>query len=181
MGEDVDGAVAAARFMNEFGAEAADGLAGGDVFFSDLGGLRIGEGARADAGAASSSARSRSSAQRRLTAVGRVASSSGMGAVDGGVARIAPGGERHAIGAGHADQRRAAHRHRADRCSGVFAGRERSRLEAMRQRGLIDDMDPPPVGVEPDRSVVATVNSHAVRFLLASKRRAWMRSPFAPC
>ena len=81
------------------------------------------------------------SAQRRLTAVGRVAPSVATAAREARVARILAQRQRHAVGRGHADQRRAAHDHVADRGGGILDRAQRAQFERERQPRLVDDRD----------------------------------------
>jgi hypothetical protein len=67
--------------------------------------------------------------------------------------------QRHTIGGCHADQRRAAHLHLADRMFRIAHVFKAHRDKLMRQPGLVDDLDCA-VGSRPDSAVRNTVNFH---------------------
>jgi hypothetical protein len=73
-------------------------------------------------------------------------------------------GEAHAIGRGRADQGCAAYLHHLYGAGGVFKRFQRDDLELVRQPGLVDDVDPPAVRVQPDRAVMGAVDFHSLAF-----------------
>ena len=83
------------------------------------------------------------------------------GAGEPGVARVLGRGERHAIGGGRADQRRAAHNHAPDRVGRLRRGTQRQHLETVRQLGLVDHVDAASVGVQPDGAKILAVDAHS--------------------
>ena len=89
--------------------------------------------------------------------------------VERGVARILAHGEREPIGRRRADQRRAANPHVADRCRRVGDAAQGCDAELVRQPALVDDIDAPTIGVEPDRAIRASVDFQG-RFLLSPRR-----------
>ena len=155
MGQHVDRVrpASCARAIASIRAEAmpADRLVDGDILLGDLAGARIGGSRRAPTAASGrSAARISSSAHFRLIAVGRVAISVVVGAIERRIGRIGAHRQRHAVGGGRADQRRAAHQHRADRVGRRVASRQPRHDEFMRQPPLVDRADRPAVGLEPD-------------------------------
>src|SRR5690606_11246276 len=87
-----------------------------------------------------------------------------------------------AIGGRHADQRRPAYPHVADRRGDAVHRANRLDAEIMRQPALVDDVDRAAVGVRPDGAIVAVPDFQAT--IPFSKRmasalissRPWMRS-----
>ena len=76
------------------------------------------------------------------------------------VAGVAPHGQREAVRAGHADQRRAPHDHRADGVDHVVDRSQHARGEGVRQAALVDDLDRA-VGGRPERAEGDAVDLHA--------------------
>ena len=123
-------ALAPPRLGDQRGAVLADRAVDRDIRLGDLAGPRQGRGKPACLPATSSSARCISaSAQRRLTAVGRVAASLDIAASSPASDGSSAIRERHAVGRGGADQRRAAHLHRRDRARRIL-----ERLQPRRSR-----------------------------------------------
>ena len=121
----------------------------------------------------------RSSAQRRLTAVGsraRRAAATARGRL--GVARVVAQAERHAVGGGDADQRRAAHDHVADRVAACSAAAQVAQFERERQSRLVDDGDGGAVVGDED-GAVRPGRGRACRDRRLSRRRARGRRPCA--
>ena len=73
---------------------------------------------------------------------------------------VAPERERHAVGGGRPDQRRASDLHGGDGARRILQRAQRHGLEHMRQLGLIDDLDRPAVVIEPDGAVMLSVDVH---------------------
>src|SRR5690606_29157929 len=78
-----------------------------------------------------------------------------------GVGRIVAHGDRHAIGGGDADQRRAAHPHVADRGRHLVHRGQSDDAEFVRQPALIDDLDRAAVLCQPDGTEVPVAYVHA--------------------
>ncbi len=72
----------------------------------------------------------------------------------------------HAIGRRRADQRRAAHHHVPDGGCGLIGRAQRDHLEPVGQQGLVDDVHPAPVGVQPDGAAFAAVGPHATQLTM---------------
>ena len=83
-----------------------------------------------------------------------------MGRLHRRVARIGAGRQRHAIGGGRPDQRRAAHLHVADGAGGVVDIAQGQGLEGMGQARLVDDADGPAVGLDPDGAMGNAADLH---------------------
>ena len=75
------------------------------------------------------------------------------GLVQCGVAGILAHREREAVGRRHADQRRAAHPHVADRRRRLGDAAQGRDAKFVRQPALIDHVDAPAVAVQPNRAV----------------------------
>src|SRR5262249_43065902 len=83
-----------------------------------------------------------------------------VGALERGVGGIGAQRERHAVGGGCTDQRRAAHLHGGDRAHGVVDRRQPHCGETVWRRRLVDDANGHPVGLEPDRAHGLAVDFH---------------------
>ena len=73
-----------------------------------------------------------------------------IGALQRLVGRVLTQRQRHAIGSRRPDQRRAANHHGADGVGRLRERRQPCGEEPMRQRGLVDHPDRPPIRLEPD-------------------------------
>ena len=162
MGENVDAltALLVGMRLDQPVAVLADLAAGFHVVVADLGGLGIG---------GSHPRLARLVAHRLLHLAERPAKIDGRGPCRG--ERLAGPLERVvryviaerkgcAIGRGGADQRRTPDLHCRDGPGGVFERFEGDGLEGEWKLGLIDDLDRPPVGVQPDGPVVVAVDVH---------------------
>ena len=78
----------------------------------------------------------------------------------GGVARVRLQGQHQPVGARHADQRRPAHHHRADRISRLSAAAQGARRELVGQQGLIDHPHCAAIWLQPDRAPGLAVDIH---------------------
>ena len=85
-----------------------------------------------------------------------------VGTIQRGIRTVGPHRQRHAIGRGRADQRRAAHQHRADRVSRGIAVRQPRHDKVVRQFPLVDRADRPAVRLEPDTAKMLAVDLHDV-------------------
>ena len=90
-----------------------------------------------------------------------------MGFVESLVGGIVAQRQRQPIGRGRPDQGRAAHDHGADGVGRVRHGGKPPRFEAVRQLGLVDDLDSLAVGRRPDGAVRLAVYLHAGGGLVA--------------
>ena len=102
--------------------------------------------------------------------------------VECGVGGIVGHLDGDAVGGRHADQRRAAHPHVADRRGDALDRADRLDAERMRQPALVDDVDGAAVLVQPDGAVVAVSDFQAtIPFSMRTasaliSSRPWMRS-----
>ena len=76
------------------------------------------------------------------------------------IRRVGGGGEGNAVGRRRADQRRAAHRHVADRPRRIVQRRQPGNDQFVRQKPLVDDLDRAPIRAEPDRAHRPAANVH---------------------
>ena len=94
----------------------------------------------------------------------------GVGAGEHRVGGIGRHGQRHAVARGGADQRRAAHDHRADRALGILQRPQVADDELMGQQRLVDRLHRRAVGAEPDGAIGLAVYFHAGKFGPARRR-----------
>ena len=84
----------------------------------------------------------------------------GNGAIDRLVGGVGAQRQADAVGGRGPDQRRAAHLHGLDRRGRVLHGLERHDRQLVRQPGLVDDLDRPPVRRQPDRAPRLALDVH---------------------
>ena len=158
-------------------AMLADAPADLDVFVADLGGAPVGRlappGRRQRSQQGTQVVERPAQVHRRRPGLQQHP----VGARQHGIGRVGRHGERHAVGGGGADQRRAAHDHGADGALGVFHGLEVAHDEGMRQQRLVDRLHGRAVGAEPDRAIGFAVDSHRLTSLSRAARRVPRRSP----